>query len=125
MKYLPDTNIFIRALNGRDPEAEFLQEHISEVVVSVIVIAEFWVKPQSGEIEKFEELTNRLDIIPIDREVAKQAGIFRGQLLSKSSRVYLQDCFLAAQAKVHHLTLVTNNKADFPMQDIKIVTPKK
>jgi len=41
----------------------------------------------------------------------------------KTKRVHLLDCFLAAQAKINKLTLVTHNKSDFPMKDIKVISP--
>lgn len=54
--------------------------------------------------------------------VAKVAAEYRKQSF-KTKRVHLLDCFLAAQAKINKLTLVTNNRSDFPMTDIKVVTP--
>lgn len=123
MKYLPDTNVFIRAMNGFWPEANFLKKHIKELALSVIVIAEVWAKPQGEEKVRLQELIGELDVIGIDIEIAREAGEYRSQMVKRSGRGYLQDCFLAAQAKVHHLTLVTSNKADFPMRDIKVITP--
>lgn len=123
MKYLPDTNVFIRAINGFDPEAKFLRKHINSIEISIIVVTEFWANPKPGEIELFADLISRLNVIPIDAEIARKAGVYRNKLIKKSKRSQMIDCFLAAQAKVHHLTLVTNNKADFPMRDIKIITP--
>lgn len=123
--YLPDTNIFIRAVTGSAPEATFLQRAIKKrsIIFSVIVLAEFYAKADGLKEEVFDRLVAEFEILPIDKNIARIAGEYRKQMLRKSKRIILLDCFLAAQAKVHSLTLVTNNKADFPMRDIKIITP--
>lgn len=125
--YLPDTNVIIRALQGREPDASFLRKQIEKnaIVLSVIVIAEFYGKADLPKEEEraFTLLLKTFPVIPIDGICAKIAGEYRRKFSLKIKKTYLSDCFLAAQAKIHTLTLVTNNKADFPMRDIKIITP--
>lgn len=122
--YLPDTNIFIRALHGIEPEANFLNKIISkrQLVISVIVIAEFYPKANNQELKSFNQLLDDIEILLVDREIAGIAGGYRKESL-KQKRAQLLDCFIAAQAKLNKLTLVTNNKSDFPMKDIKIISP--
>jgi len=124
MKYLPDTNIFIGAAKGYLPEANFLSKAIEkeQIVISPIVVAEFLANADVMEEKSFEELISHFDILPINLNVAKLAAEYRKNSL-KSTRVHLLDCFLAAQAKLNKLTLVTHNKADFPMKDIKVLSP--
>lgn len=124
VRYLPDANIFIRAAKGDKTESSFLNKAIKDkqMVISSVVVAEFLVKAGVNEEVNFTNLLSIFPIIPVDLETAKLAAEYRKESL-KSKRVQLLDCFLAAQAKVHKLTLVTNNKADFPMKDIKIITP--
>lgn len=124
MQYLPDTNIFIKAAKGYFPEAKFLRQAIQkkQVMISAIVVGEFLARAEAMEEKSFEELTVYFEVLPIDLEVAKIAAEYRRKSL-KSTKIHLLDCFLAAQAKFYDLTLVTNNKADFPMKDIKIVKP--
>lgn len=123
--YLPDTNIFIRAFNGFEPEASFLKRAISEnnLDISVITVAEFYPKAKDVEIEAFDKLLGKFSALEIDEKIAKIAAKYRKQFLRKTSRVFLLDCFLAAQAKIYNLTLVTNNLSDFPMKDIRVVSP--
>lgn len=123
--YLPDSNVVIRAIQGHEIESLFLRYHIRKrtLVLSVVAIAEFLVKATDEEKERFDELVEEFGALVIDEKVARIAGEYRKQLLRKTKKTFLTDCFLAAQAKVHDLTLVTNNKADFPMEDIKIVAP--
>lgn len=124
MKYLPDTNIFIRALFGFKKEEAFLNKAFSknEVAISVVVIGEFYAKSDAKEAETFERLVAVSPVLGIDLVTARVAADYRKQSL-KQSRVQLLDCFLAAQAKLHHLTLVTGDKADFPMKDINVFSP--
>lgn len=127
MKYLPDTNIFILAIQNHEPEATLLSKLIQKqaLTISAVVVAEFYGK---GELPEKEEVAfNKLILaflpLSIDGETAKVAGRYRSQFLQKSKRVFIVDCMLAAQAKLNKLILVTNNKADFPMKDIKIILP--
>lgn len=124
MQYLPDTNIFIRAAKGYSPESEFLSKAVKkeQVVISAIVAAEFLAKANAVEQQAFEELLSKFMILGIDLGVVKMAAEYRRRSL-KLKRVHLLDCFLAAQAKLNHLTLVTGDKTDFPMKDIKVITP--
>lgn len=126
-KYLLDTNIFIRALHGIEPEANFFKKLVEkeEIFISPIVIAEFFSKPDLLGIEEkaFNNFISIRTVIPITEDDARIAASYRKQFLSKTKRNYLSDCFLAAQAKVHDFVLVTNDLADFPMRDISIISP--
>ncbi|MBI3103700.1 DUF4411 family protein [Candidatus Daviesbacteria bacterium] len=124
MKYLPDTNIFIKAAKGYLPESKFLNKIIKnkQIIISTIVMGEFLAKATAQEEKTFENLLNEFTVLSIDREIAKIAAQYRKASL-KVKRGQMLDCFLAAQANINHLTLVTNNKSDFPMRDIKIISP--
>lgn len=124
--YLPDLNIFIRGVNrGASPETTFLQRIVlnKKIAISVVVVAEFLVKAEEEEIEVFNKLLKHFGSLSIDEGIAKVAAEYRKKFLRKTKQGFLLDCFLAAQAKVHGLILVTNNLSDFPMKDISIVSP--
>lgn len=125
MYYIPDTNIFIRAVKGEEPETSFLGKLMEtrKLFISVVAVSEFLVKAKANEIDFFERLLSEFPILEVDLEVSRVAADYRKLLVKRTKRTILLDCFLAAQAKVHHLILVTNNKADFPMKDIKVITP--
>ncbi len=123
--YLPDTNIYIYALLGKSPYSDLLSQWQKNKTLSIstISIAEYLAKAVDEDKEMFDNLISFVKILPVDIEVARQAGIYRKQFHTKTKKVFLLDCMLAATAKVHNLTLVTVNKADFPMKDIKILEP--
>ena len=122
--YLPDSNIIIRAFKGYEPEASFIRRNIIDrsIKISVIVIAEFLVKANDEQAKRFNSVLEEFGSLPIDERIARAAGEYRKQFLRKTTRTFLLDCYLAAQAKLHNLTIVTNNRKDFPMKDINIIS---
>jgi len=116
MKILPDTNVFIYALAGRDPFYTVIKEKTAqnELLLSVIVIAEYLVKANSENIKMFDTLINNVRVIPIDTEVARLAAQMRKTSLSGKNKLHLADCFIAAQCQLNHATLATNNPRDYP-----------
>lgn len=124
MGYLPDTNILIQAFNSLGIEAQFLNKAIQKkkLLLSSVVIAEFMSKANDQELASLEKLLKVFPVLIVDEKIAREAAQYRRDSL-KTKRVHMLDCFLAAQAKVNKLTLVTNDKSDFPMTDISIITP--
>lgn len=124
--YLPDSNVFILAFHGKEPEATFLRYVIEQrrMKISNIVLAEIYSKDIRSERGIIDELIMEFGYLEIDDKISRIAGEYRHESIKKSKRAFLIDCFLAAQAKVHNLVLVTNNKSDFPMKDIKIISPQ-
>lgn len=125
MKYLPDTNTFILGFKKSKYETLFLQQFANEIAISVVVIGEFYPKASKQDLKAIELLYNKLPILTVDLDIALQAGRYRKMQFKKQSRSYLNDCFLAAQANIHDLVLVTNNKKDFNFKDIKVVSPRE
>jgi|SRR3990167_9188676 len=122
--YLVDTNILVLAIDQKEPDYSFLQKIIlkNQLYLSVICIGEYLSKATIEAEEEIDKLINTFPILPIDLEIAKIAAEYRKKFL-KTKRGQLLDYFLAAQAKLNKLTLVTHNKADFPMKDIKVISP--
>ena len=76
------------------------------------------------EIIKLESLIENINLYDVNYEIAVQATEYRKDFLLKQKKVFLLDCMIAATAKVNNLTLVTVNKSDYPMKDIKVISPK-
>ena len=122
--YLIDTNVLILAIAKKDPDYSFLQKLIvkNQLFLSVISVAEFLSQASHGDEMELDRLLSTFPVLVVDVEIARLAGQYRKKFLKKR-RTQLLDYFLAVQAKVRNLTLVTNNKSDFPMRDIKIISP--
>lgn len=125
LMYLPDSNIFILAFNGSEKEKEFLTKIVDkgELILSVITVTEVLAKANPAEEQIIRDLIDRFPTLPINMDVSEVASVYRRNVSSKFKRVILLDCFLAAQAKLNNLTLVTRNISDFPMKDIKVRSP--
>jgi predicted nucleic acid-binding protein len=72
-----------------------------------------------------EELTERFvgRILPVDEGVAAIWGQVLAYSETQGRRMNLMDCFLAATAKVHNLTLVTRNRGDFAGYGGEVLNP--
>ncbi len=118
--YLPDTNIFIYALNGEEPAATHVKTWITskQLIISSIVAAEFLSGGEDVERDKFFALLDRLGTIPIDTAVARIASDYKRQFGARKPGLKLPDALIAATCKLYGATLVTNNPNDFPMGDI-------
>jgi len=124
--YLIDTNVIVYAYLGKDADSRFLRNAIENHLgnISVIVAGEFLTKAPKKQERTFKKLLSIFPILDIDLTVAESAAKYRKRYL-KTSRSKMLDNMLAAQAKINKLTLVTHNKKDFPMKDIKIVSPEE
>jgi len=125
--YLLDTNILIYVFNDISPYGDWFakQGQQKQIHLSVVTIAEFVTGASGNELDKLYSIESVMPILPIDAQIAHIAGMYRKQLTQKIKAPYLIDCLIAATAKVHNLTLVTNNIKDFPMNDIKILDLNK
>lgn len=123
--YLVDTNVLILAIKGLDPDKSFLKKAISnkQLYLSVIAVSEFLSQATPDAEDKLEKLIGRFPVLSINLEIARIAASYRKNFL-KQKKILLLDYFLAAQAKLNNLIFVTNNKADFPMKDIKVIFPE-
>ncbi|MGH7996773.1 MAG: PIN domain-containing protein [Opitutaceae bacterium] len=62
------------------------------------------------------DLTERLRgrILPVEERVAEAWGLIASEREATGRPISAIDVFLAATARVHHLTVATRNLADFP-----------
>lgn len=125
--YLIDTDIIIWILRENKKYQDFLQK-ISEkepLAISTITIAEIYKNVYPSEILKTENLISELPSLDVTSSVAKQAGLYWQQYVSKLKNLSITDCIIAATANVNNATLVSLNIKHFPMKDIQILNPLK
>jgi predicted nucleic acid-binding protein len=72
-----------------------------------------------------EELAERFEgrIFAVDETIADMWGQVLASSEAEGRRMNLMDCFLAATAKVHKLTLVTRNRRDFFRSGCELIDP--
>lgn len=130
--YLLDTNVVseLRKPKPHGGVVQWLQDaadtdlHISAVTIGEIQAGIELTRDQgetkAGEIEQWLELLSAsYSVIPMD------ARAFRAwaRLMHRSSDTLYEDAMIAATARVHNLTVVTRNVADFKSFGVKVVNP--
>mgnify|MGYP000005846685 FL=1 len=121
--YLLDTNILILALRGHSGALDFLlalEREEKRALISVVTRAEVLTGMHPHEEPRTLELLNALGNLPVDRDVADQAGRWVYQYARQGVQLSLPDALIAATAFLHHLTLVTTNPQHFPIPGLQV-----
>ena len=128
MKYLLDTNICIYIINRRPQQVleRFRSLETGDVAVSTITLYELLYgaykssKPEQNR-EALRRFVSPLEVLPFDEGAADVCGNLRVTLERSGDVIGAMDLQIAAIALVHHLTLITNNTAEFErIPDLKL-----
>ncbi len=130
--YLLDTNV-VSELRKPKPHGAVLQWvqaaadadlHLSAVTAGEIQAGIEITREQdtakAAELERWlERVTQAYNVLPMD------AATFRewARLMHKASDTLYEDAMIAATARLHHLTVVTRNVADFKGFGVKVLNP--
>ncbi len=128
MTVLVDTNLLIDALNGRRGRREFLGELVAqghELASCAITIAEVYAGMRPNEARKTEAWLADTEYYETQRSTAKLGGELKYNWARKGHTLFLVDTLIAAVAIENGLTLATDNVKDFPMPELKILTPPR
>jgi tRNA(fMet)-specific endonuclease VapC len=115
VRYLLDTNTWIYYLKraGSSVEERLRKTPANDVAVCSIVWAELL--HGARKYEKREERVNRIErtlspfvSLPFDDAAARQYAVIRDTLESRGEIIGPNDLFIAAIARTHGLTIVTN-----------------
>lgn len=120
-----DTDILIDFLRGREAARSFLKQVTRESIpcCSVISVVELYAGMRPEEQEATVGLLDTLVVLPVSRPIAELAGNFKQR--SKSRRLELVDCLIAATAFVEGAALATGNVKDYPMKEITILSARR
>ncbi len=129
MSFLLDTNIVSElARSSINPGVARWAQSQFWVYLSVITVEEIlyglsW-KPNARILSWFDDfLEQRAEVLPVSVEVARAAGVLRGQLQARGVTRSQADMFIAATASHHGITLVTRNSTDFEGCGIALLNP--
>jgi tRNA(fMet)-specific endonuclease VapC len=120
MRFLLDTNVCIRYLNGRSEtvKRELLMRRREDVVVCSVVKAElcygaFKSKNPERNLERQRVFVEGFTSLPLDDEAAEVYGRIRADLERIGRPIGPNDLLIAAIAIANEVTLVTHNIREF------------
>lgn len=122
--YLLDSDIIIDYLAKREQAVALIEEIIQlDELPAVSVLTEIEVKIglKDGQIPKVNKFFDALTIIPVTNDIAEIAIEFIRFWAKLGKVLHLVDSCIAATAVTHDLILVTGNKKDYPMKELRLL----
>ena len=121
--YLLDTSVIIDALLGKRGRAVLLQELLRQghlLACCPINVAEIYAGMRPKEEALTTEFLRSLHYYEISWEVARKAGLLKGDYARRGLTLTLADVMIAATALTYQVPLLTDNVRHFPMQDLEL-----
>ncbi len=121
--YLLDTSVMVDALNRKRLRWELLtslNDAGDTLACSVVSITEIFAGIRPNEIVVTESFLGGLEHYTVDAELARYAGLIRNEWARKGRTLAVTDVLIAATALAHGLSLMTDNRKDFPMPQLAL-----
>lgn len=120
---LMDTNVLIYALANKEPYVSWFKKELrrKNLAISVIGVAEFLSGAMDSEARALEILLDKMTVVGINLEIAREAADYRKKYLRLKRKVLLPDCLIAACCKVYEMKLATCDRSDYLMKDINYI----
>jgi predicted nucleic acid-binding protein len=115
---LLDTTVLIDVLRARNNRRSLLAELVEAghtLTTAAINIGEVYSGMKPGETDATEGFLSSLVCYPITGTIARRAGSLKSKWGQKGQTLTLADMLVAAVALEHQLTLMTDNRNDFPI----------
>lgn len=90
------------------------------MATTALNIVEIYMGIRNGEEYRTDSLLNSLHCFDIDALRAKKAGLLKNRWAKKGKTISLQDALVATIAIEQDCTLLTDNRKDFPMSELKL-----
>jgi predicted nucleic acid-binding protein len=123
MRLLLDTTVLVDVLCSRRDRRKFLQEAVlagHTLTTTTLNIAEIYAGIRPGEEIKTETLLQNLESFEITGATARLGGKLKNVWSKKGRTLALFDMIVAATAIEHGCMLLTDNRKDFPMPEIRL-----
>jgi predicted nucleic acid-binding protein len=118
---LIDSTVLVDVLRRRKDRVALLEELAEmghRLTTSVLCVAEVYSGMRSGEEARTQGLLAGISCYPISMTIAERAGALKCEWARKGRTLTLTDMMIAATALEHGLRLATDNRKDFPMDEI-------
>jgi predicted nucleic acid-binding protein len=121
MILLLDTTVLLDVLRARRNRRSLLAELVAGghlLATAAINVGEVYAGMRVGEEKRTEAFLSSLDCYPITAAIARRAGSLKSAWAQKGKTLSLADMIVAATALEHGLTLMTDNRKDFPLPEL-------
>jgi hypothetical protein len=121
--FLPDTSVLIDTLNRQPERTRLLRTLVSQghsLACCAITVGEIYAGMRPAEAPLTSQFFSTLVWLETSFAVAQRAGALRYEWARKGITLALTDTMIAATALQYGLTLITDNRKDFPMPELTI-----
>jgi len=121
--YLLDTTVIVDAINGKRDRNRLLTDLIEQrnlLACCSINVTEVYAGMRAHEAKATEAFLRSLEFYEVTWDVARRAGELKHEWTKKGRTIALPDITIAAVALANGLTLVTDNRRDFPMPELHL-----
>lgn len=123
MKLLLDTTVLIDVIRRRNQRREFVAELVRAghlLSTSMLNVAEIYAGIRPSEESDVEALIASLQLYELSGRGARLAGEMKNLWSKKGRTLTLADAIVAAVAIEQECQLLTDNRKDFPMPEIRL-----
>jgi predicted nucleic acid-binding protein len=121
--FLLDTSVIIDAINDRRDRNRLLENLLlqsNRLACCSISVTEVYAGMRPEEAAPTEAFLRALHFYEISWDIARLAGELKWTWKKKGRTLSLPDASIAAVAIAHGLTLVTDNRRDFPIAELSL-----
>jgi predicted nucleic acid-binding protein len=121
MRLLLDTSVLIDVLRLRSHRRELLAELVQAghmLATTALNVAEVYAGMRPDEAQRTEALLSALDCYELTGNSGRRAGALKQKWARKGRTLTLADMIVAALALEHGCILMTDNRKDFPMEEL-------
>ena len=122
---LLDTTVIVDAINGKRQRHLLLDELLAQrnlLACCAINVTEVYAGMRPHEASLTDAFLRSLKFYEVTWEIARLAGELQNRWRKKGRTLSLPDVTIAAAALTHGLTLLTDNRKDFPMPELALYT---
>jgi predicted nucleic acid-binding protein len=122
MRLLLDTSVLIDVLRLRNQRRALLAELVRaghSLSTTTLNIAELYAGMRAGEVVATEALLSGLESYELSGSAARLAGKLKNAWARRGRTLALADAIVAAIAIERECSLLTDNRKDFPMPEVK------
>lgn len=121
MTVLLDTTVLIDVLRNKRNRRALLAELVESghtLATAAINIGEVYSGMRPEEQAQTDVFLNSLECYPLTAATARRAGSLKFEWAQKGQTLTLADMIVAATSLEHNLTLMTDNRKDFPLSNL-------